>query len=254
MRYFKSFLGNSRTGTQPDVPEGLRIYAIGDVHGRMDLLQLLNEMIRHDLESRPVRESIEIFLGDYTDRGADSRAVIDYLASDQRVCDRRICLKGNHDEIFLTFLEDPSVLVEWRDLGGLETLYSYGVSPPISRDPKQAAECQARLLEIIPESHVAFLQNLCLKAEFGSYFFVHAGIDPNKDIERQDENDLLWIRDPFLSCRSDFGVIVVHGHTPQSQYEHLPNRINVDTGAALSGRLTCAVLEANSVRFLQTKR
>lgn len=252
MSLFKSLFGSSDAGTQPYVPDGLRIYAVGDIHGRMDLLQSLNEKMRQDLERNPVGQSLEIYLGDYADRGADSRAVIDYLASDQRICDERVCLKGNHDKILLTFLEDSSVLIDWRDLGGLETLYSYGVSPPMTRDPEQAAECQARLINVIPENHVAFLRDLPLTAEFGSYLFVHAGIDPDKDLDRQEENDLLWIRDPFLSSRRDFGVIVVHGHTPQSQYEHLPNRINVDTGAVLSGRLTCAVLEDDTVRFLQT--
>lgn len=252
MRLFKNFFGGADARTQPHVPEGVRIYAVGDIHGRLDLLELLSDRIRQDLERRPVDSSIEIYIGDYTDRGPDSRAVIDYLASDRRVCDRRVCLKGNHDKIFLTFLEDASVLIDWRDLGGLETLYSYGVSPPMSRDPEQAADCQARLLSVIPDAHVAFLRELPLKAEIGNYLFVHAGIDPDKDLEQQDESDLLWIRDPFLSCRRDFGVIVVHGHTPKSQYEHLPNRINVDTGAVFSGRLTCVVLEGDSIRFLQT--
>lgn len=252
MNILRNLFGGSGAGTQPFVPEGLRIYAVGDIHGRMDLLQALNEKIRRDLESRPVGESIAIFLGDYADRGAESRAVIDYLASGQSVCDSRLCLRGNHDQIFLSFLDDPSVLLDWRDLGGLETLYSYGVSPPMNRDPEEMARCQERFLEVVPDEHVAFLEELPLTAEFGTYLFVHAGINPGKDLDHQHEDDLLWIRDPFLASRRDFGVIVVHGHTPHAEYEHLPNRINVDTGAVLSGRLTCAVLEGDSVGFMQT--
>jgi serine/threonine protein phosphatase 1 len=254
MGILNRLFGLSGVGTQPYVPEGLRIYAIGDVHGRFDLLQSMAAMIKQDLDRSPIDRSIEIMLGDYVDRGPDSCAVIEYLSSAPSVCDRRICLKGNHDEIFLSFLEDPSVLVDWRDLGGLETLFSYGVSPPLSRDPALAADCQQRLLEAMPEAHIAFLRGLPVKAEFGSYFFVHAGIRPDRPLDRQDDDDLIWIRDPFLTSRRDHGCIVVHGHSPNDDYEILPNRINVDTGAYLSGRLTCVVLERNAARFIQTAR
>lgn len=252
MGVFKNIFGRSGTRTKPFVPDGLRIYAIGDIHGRYDLLQELAGLIARDLEQHRIERSIEIYLGDYVDRGPASRAVLGYLSSAPSICDQRICLKGNHDEIFLSFLHEPSVLMDWRGLGGLETLFSYGLSPPMSRDPELASKCQKQLLEIIPESHVAFLRGLPLRAEFGTYLFVHAGLRPDRSKDSQDEEDLLWIREPFLSSRRDHGCIVVHGHTPRDEYELRPNRINVDTGAYLSGRLTCAVLEGSAARFIQT--
>jgi serine/threonine protein phosphatase 1 len=248
----KNLFGRSGAKTAPHVPAGLRIYAIGDIHGRFDLLQEIADMIEADLMRHPVDRSLEIYLGDYVDRGPDSSAVLDYLSAAPSVCGKRLCLKGNHDEIFLSFLADPSVLMDWRGLGGLETLYSYGVSPPMTRDPELAARCCERLVETMPEGHVAFLRDLPLRADFGSYLFVHAGIRPDRPKDMQNDDDLIWIREPFLSSRRDFGCIVVHGHTPRDRYEVRANRINVDTGAYLSGVLTCVVLESDRIRFLQT--
>jgi len=252
MSVLKKLFGRSGTRTKPFVPDGLRIYAVGDVHGRFDLLQQLTGLIERDLKQHSIERSLEIYLGDYVDRGPESRAVLDYLSSAPSICDQRLCLKGNHDDIFQSFLHDSTVLMDWRGLGGLETLFSYGISPPMTRDPDLAVKCQKQLLDIIPEGHVAFLRGLPLRAEFGSYLFVHAGLRPDRSKDSQNDDDLLWIREPFLSSRRDFGCIVVHGHTPRDNYEIRPNRINVDTGAYLSGRLTCAVLEGNATRFIQT--
>jgi serine/threonine protein phosphatase 1 len=252
MNIFKFFGFGQSAGTQPHVPDGMRIYAVGDIHGRFDLLQKIGDLIRADLARHPVERSIEIYLGDYVDRGPASKSVLDHLSSDSMVCDKRICLKGNHDDMFLSFLEDPSILTDWRDLGGLETIFSYGVSPPMTRNRELVAECQQLFAAAVPKSHAQFLNGLPLKAEIGSYLFVHAGLRPGRPKEHQDDTDLLWIREPFLSSRRDHGCIVVHGHTPRQDYEILPNRINVDTGAYLSGHLTCAVLEGAVIRVLQT--
>jgi len=252
MSMLKNLFGRSGAKTVPQVPAGMRAYAIGDIHGRFDLLQEITGMIEADLKRNPIDLSVEIYLGDYVDRGPDSRAVLNYLSSAPSVCVKRVCLKGNHDEIFLTYLKDPSVLVDWRELGGLETLYSYGVSPPMSRDPELATQCHERLLEIMPEGHIAFLRGLPLRVELGTYLFVHAGIRPDRPKDKQNDDDLIWIREPFLSSRRDYGCIVVHGHTPHDRYEVRSNRINVDTGGYLSGVLNCAVLEGETIRFLQT--
>lgn len=244
-------LGRPGSMTRAFVPDGQRVYAIGDIHGRFDLLTKMNSLISEDLASYPIDDSVEVYLGDYTDRGADSRAVLEHLSSAPSVCSRRICLKGNHDEIFLRFLHDAAVLSDWRGLGGLETLFSYGIQPPMTRDDASSEHCHKLFVDAVPPRHVQFLQQLPLTTEIGSYFFVHAGLRPDLPKDMQDDSDLLWIREPFLSSRRDHGCIVVHGHTPREDYESLDNRINVDTGAYLSGRLTCVVLEGEDRRFLQ---
>ena len=246
-------LGIGRQGarTRPELPPGLRIYAVGDIHGRFDLLEKLGEHIRQDLADNPVDRSLEIYLGDYVDRGPDTRSVLDYLIAAPGYCDQRICLKGNHEDILLRFLREPEVLDHWRDLGGLETLFSYGVQPPRSTGPEAASQCRDAFERALPENHLTFLQSLPLHFGVGSYLFVHAGLRPGRPLDEQDERDLLWIRGPFLDSRKDHGHIVVHGHTPQEDYEVLPNRINIDTWAYLSGRLTCAVVEGESQRFIE---
>ena len=244
-------IGRSNGWTKPEIPPGTRVYAIGDIHGRHDLLVKLGELIRQDQIDNPVEQSIEIYLGDYVDRGPETKLVIDHLTAESRNCDRRICLKGNHEDILLSFLIHPETLDQWRELGGSETLYSYGVQPPWSRDPDLAARCRDEFLEKLPDTHLAFLSKLPPHVVIGSYLFVHAGIRPGRPLEDQDYNDFLWIRGAFLESRSDHGFIVVHGHTPQETYEVLPNRINIDTWAFLSGRLTCAVLEGENQRFIQ---
>ena len=251
MNWLKKINVGGRATTKPELPPGLRVYAIGDVHGRYDLLEKLHAIIGQDLIDFPVEESTEIFLGDYVDRGPQSRAVIEHLCKTPTNCDRRVCLKGNHENILLDFLDAPEVLEHWRDLGGLETLYSYDVQPPRTRDIDQAMACRDQFLRALPEAHLDFLRTLPLYIALGSYLFVHAGIRPSRALEEQEEQDLMWIRGPFLDSRKDHGFVVVHGHTPQQDYEVLPNRINVDTWAYLSGRLTCVVLEGDNKRFIQ---
>lgn len=226
-----------------------RVYVIGDIHGRSDLLDQMVNQISRDLESNPVSKSLTVTVGDYMDRGPDSRGVLDRLVRNPFPTDF-IALKGNHEALFETFLHDPAVAEHWRRLGGLETLNSYGV--PVSnlmrgRNYEQAA---VALRAAVPDAHFKFLASLKTSIIAGKHFLCHAGVRPGIPLERQNVEDLLWIRDEFLSSTVDFGRIVVHGHTPSERPEVLPNRINIDTGAFATGRLTCVVLEGPQPRFL----
>jgi len=234
--------------TAPSLPDGLRIYAVGDVHGRLDLLTALAAQIDGDIAERPVAEAIVIFLGDYIDRGAQSRGVIDWLMEAPSRADRRICLMGNHEEMLLTALADPGVTNTWLYNGGDATLASYGVTKlPTAPEARREA-----LNAAIPPRHRAFLAALPRRVEFGTYLFVHAGIDPSRPLDDQDPEDLLWIRQPFHRSNADFGRIVVHGHTPVREPDIRANRINIDTGAVFSDRLTAIALEGATQRILQT--
>ena len=235
--------------TPPPMPEPARLYAIGDIHGRADLLDRVVEQIRRDMAERPVPNALTVTLGDYIDRGPDSCGVIERLSRNPFGTDY-VALKGNHEAIMEDFLADPAVVEHWRYLGGLETLHSYGV--PVAglmrgKDYKGAAEA---LRAAVPETHRRFLSSLATSLRVGRYFLCHAGIRPGVPLQQQSEDDLLWIREPFLDSAADFGVTVVHGHTPSEEPEVRTNRINLDTGAFMTGRLTCAALEAGRVRFL----
>jgi len=229
--------------------EPRRVYVIGDIHGRADLLDRMIAAIAGDLTARPCDQCLTVTLGDYIDRGADSRGVVERLARNPFPT-RFVALKGNHEDLLATFLANPASAEVWRRNGGLETLFSYGVDvAPLmrGRDYDRAADA---LRAALPAAHVAFFAALPLTLTAGRYFLCHAGVRPGIPLARQSEDDLLWIRGEFLDSTADFGKIVVHGHTPTPEPELLPNRINVDTGAFMTGRLTCAVLEEAEVRFL----
>jgi calcineurin-like phosphoesterase family protein len=235
------------TRLEPD-----RIYAIGDIHGRSDLLDRMVAAISRDLEVHPVGTALTVTLGDYVDRGPDSRGVIERLMRNPFQTPL-VALKGNHESLFEAFLHDPAVAGQWRRLGGLETLHSYKVSVAslmMGRNYEQAAE---DLRAAVPPAHLEFLRSLSMSLTTGKYFMCHAGVRPGVPLNRQSEEDLLWIREEFLSSRADFGKIVVHGHTPTESPDVRPNRINIDTGAFMTGRLTCAVLDQGRPRFLSTK-
>jgi serine/threonine protein phosphatase 1 len=234
---------------KPLVPAGRRIYAVGDVHGRADLLSKLFMRIDDDLKARPTTDAVQIFLGDYIDRGPNSRQVIDLLIGRQLGYDV-IFLKGNHEDYPSRFLSDPTVLNEWKNIGGLNTLISYGVTPTRRDDPQSQHEVATALDRAIPDSHRRFLQRLGLSFTCGDFFFVHAGVRPGIPLQEQRQWDLLWIRDDFLLHEEDFGKVVVHGHTPVAEPVIRPNRINIDTGAYATGRLTCLVLEGDTMSFL----
>lgn len=243
------------------VPEGTRVYAIGDIHGRLDLLLRLMEQIAQDAEQALAeglapRRLVLVFLGDYIDRGDDSRAVIDLLAGGTLAAGplagaQQVCLRGNHEDYLLQFLADFSVAPAWFRNGGLEAVRSYLGHLPEGFGTDFPA-LQRRLYRSLPPSHLRFLSRLPLRHIEGDYLFAHAGIRPGVPIERQDAFDLMWIREPFLSTHQPLDKVVVHGHTGVAEPEIHPHRIAIDTGAYRSGRLTCLVLDGAGRRFLAT--
>jgi serine/threonine protein phosphatase 1 len=234
---------------RPRVPEGVRIYAIGDIHGRADLLERMLNRIDADLASNPVRIGIQVFLGDYIDRGPASREVLDRLVARNR-SSRSVFLKGNHESYLTGFLTNPPILEDWQRYGGLETLMSYGITPSINANAATQAQLAAALDQALPESHRQFIGKLKSSFTCGDFFFVHAGVRPGIPLTKQREEDLLWIRQDFLLYEEDFSKIVVHGHTPVPQPDVRPNRINIDTGAFATGQLTCLILEDDKVDFI----
>lgn len=223
-----------------------RIYAIGDIHGRSDLLDRVADAIGRDLAARPA-SAVTVTLGDYVDRGPDARGVIERLARNPFPT-RLIALKGNHEDLFGAFLRDPSTFAHWTRVGGLDTMQSYGVrAAPYGGDINSIAQ---ELRAALPPEHLTFLNSLKVSIDAGRYFLCHAGVRPGVAFEKQAEHDLIWIRNDFLESGADHGKIVVHGHTPVDCPEVFANRINIDTGAYASGRLTCVALERDGHRFL----
>lgn len=235
--------------------DSTRIYALGDIHGCIDMLEARLAEIRADLAARPHGQAEIVFLGDYTDRGPDSRAVLERLIAVRGEPQwKATFLRGNHDHLFLRYLEDadhrdiPKYHWLHRPMGGDTTLASYGVAGA-DGDAPQAS--QAAFRAAVPASHIAFLQATTLTRRIGSYLFVHAGIRPGIALEDQAEEDLIWIRDPFLTSQHDPGFITVHGHTPVDFVEHHGVRIAIDTGAVFGRTLSCLVLEGGSQALLQ---
>lgn len=231
------------------IPEGKRIYAIGDIHGALDALDALIAKIEKDADG--LENAQLIFLGDYVDRGPDSKGVIDRLASLKKDYKSAVFLKGNHEAAMLDFLDDPEEIMEWLEWGGDETLRSYGVSAPLSKSGDDLAN---DLANAMPKTHLDFLKSLALTHREGDYFFVHAGIRPGVALDEQEEDDLLWIRGRFHDASEDErpDATIVHGHQPRKKPLDAGWRINVDTGACWSGMLTAVVLEGNKRRFLST--
>jgi serine/threonine protein phosphatase 1 len=228
------------------LPDGLRIYAIGDIHGRADLLAALLRQIDVDCTLYPSSRPIVVFIGDYIDRGSASREVLDLLLGCERTKEA-VFLKGNHETFVHLFLSAPAVLDEWRLCGGLETLVSYGLKPSINPGAAEQRRLAKELAKSIPKPHLKFLDSLKLSFSCGDFLFVHAGIRPGVPIRKQGEEDLLWIREEFLSCEQPFEKFVVHGHTPVCTPDIRSNRINIDTGAFATGRLTCIVIEGTAM-------
>lgn len=231
-------------------PADRAFYAVGDIHGRADLLAELERKILADWEHQGRPDGLLIFLGDYVDRGPQTAQVIERLIQGFPLPSAH--LRGNHEQALLDFLDDPETGEMWRRNGGGATLSSYGVD--IGKFSLGCGfEHAARDLKaLMPAAHLSFLEGLKLSFETGRYFFCHAGVRPGVPMEAQTADDLMWIREPFHSSRADFGKIVVHGHTPVETPEVLPNRINIDTGAVFSGKLTCLAANGAETRFITT--
>lgn len=238
-----------KSGKNASVPNGKTVYAIGDVHGRADMLDELLWRIKDDAGS--LYNAKLIFLGDYVDRGPDSRGVIDRLISLRKDHDDAVFLKGNHEALMLDFLADPEDLSQWLEWGGEETLESYGIDPAGKEHRALAAELAAAA----PKSHLEFLNGLALTHIEGDYLFVHAGVKPGAPLEEQTEADLLWIRKRFHNAAPDArpDYVVVHGHTPTDKPDDAGWRVGVDTGAVYGGMLTAVALAGSSRRFLSVK-
>jgi len=245
-----------RQKTEPTtaaVPRGLRVYAVGDVHGRLDLLDQLLDAIEDDAASAPDLVKYIVYLGDYVDRGPYSRGVIERLVEGPPPGFGAIHLKGNHEASMMEFLEDISIGPNWLTFGGTATLASYHL-PPLHEEaePEMLMQAQERLRAVLPPTHRSFLESLRTSVTIGDYLFVHAGIRPGVPLDRQREQDLLWIREEFLHSTIDHGKVVVHGHTITMEPEVRANRIGIDTGAFATNHLTCLVLEGTERRFLST--
>jgi serine/threonine protein phosphatase 1 len=236
------------------VPEGMRVYAVGDVHGRADLLAQLFSEIDADLDANPALRAVHIFLGDYIDRGPNSRQVLDLLVTRSQHHET-IFLKGNHEVLFEEFLRNPEIIATWRRVGGIETLLSYGIRPSsFNPDAAEQAALAQRLADVLPPAHRQFFENLGRSFSCGDFFFVHAGVRPGVPLSQQTDEDLFWIRDKFLKSEEKFEKIIVHGHHPVEDVEFHPNRINIDTGAFATGQLSCLRIEAEDVHWFAGTR
>jgi len=238
--------------TAASVPDGVRVYAIGDIHGRSDLLDRQHTLIEADFTAKSAPVVHLIYLGDYVDRGPDSSGVVERLAKGPSDFVRVSLLRGNHEEMLLRFLKDPSVGPAWWQLGGLETLLSYGIDVSSVLKENGYPGLSEQFNDKVPPHHLTFFAQLMSSITVGDYFFCHAGVAPGIPLEQQKQQDLVWIREKFLDATGDFGKIIVHGHSPVDRPDFRKNRINIDTGAYATGRLTCLVLEGGSRRILST--
>ncbi len=229
------------------------VYAIGDIHGRIDVLDVLLGRIRSDLlELKPADRPSLVFLGDYIDRGPGSRAVIDRvleLGSEFNV----IALRGNHEDALIRFLEDPEANTGWLDHGGVQTLLAYGVNPPQRADQLPWTDLRDRFAQALPDNHLRFFRQLEHYAEIGDYVFAHAGVRPDVALDQQTAHDLMWIRKPFLEADQAMDRVVVHGHTP-AETPHMGRwRIGIDTGAYATGVLTAVRLHGTDRSFISSR-
>ena len=225
------------------VPPGRRVYAIGDIHGCDAQLANLYDIVAEDLARRPVDQPVLLHIGDYVDRGADTAGVLRRLLRGSPVAGMAVVnLVGNHDETMLHALSgDRPAATDWLFAGGRPALESYGIDPDAPRESWP---------ENVPPEHLDFLRNLTLTHREGGYFFVHGGIRPGVPLEQQAREDLLRMRQPFLYSEADFGAVVVHGHTPVKEPVVRHNRVAIDTGAVFGGKMTCLVLEGETLGFL----
>ena len=238
----QAFSRLTRGVLKPRLPDGIRIYAISDIHGCADLLQRMFTVIDRDLATIGTMRAIHVFLGDYVDRGPESCQTIELLIERARKHES-VFLMGNHEAFLFDVLKNPEQLQEWKQYGGLQTLTSYGLRPSLNPDPSEQAELIRQLSQKIPAHQRQFFNNLRTRFVCGDFFFVHAGVKPGVALDKQQEQDLLWIREEFLDCEEDFGKYIVHGHTPVREPDIRFNRINIDTGAYATGNLTLLTIQ-----------
>lgn len=235
-----------------ELPTGHCVFAVGDVHGRLDLLIKLIDIIKIDIALREPNQATLVFLGDYIDRGEDSSGVIDYLINLSIPGAECVFLMGNHEKYMIDLMAVGGQTEAWFQNGGLATLKSYGVGHTDGEGPLDGQRLGQALKTALPKPHTEFLCTLKTSWQLDGVFFAHAGVNPDRSIKDQTAEDLMWIRDKFLSSEKDHGPLIVHGHTPRFAPEVMPNRINVDTGAWQSDCLTAVALEKGSCRFLST--
>jgi serine/threonine protein phosphatase 1 len=252
-RLFRPVLPRSRRAPRRySLPDGERVYAVGDIHGCADLaMEMQSLILAHAIDGRADSITV-VWLGDYIDRGPCSREVIDRLIDFARGPCRSVFLMGNHEDAMLRFLADPASGPQWCGFGGLETLASYGIGADASEPGLTYGQARSALIAALPPAHQDFFLSLGVSETIGDFFFCHAGVRPGIRVEEQDPHDLIWIREEFLGWKHDFGKMIVHGHTPGRDPELRHNRVNVDTGAFATGRLTCAVIEGSEISFLST--
>lgn len=252
---FSLFRPKTKTKGAPST-DGRLVYAIGDIHGRADALEGLIDIIKDDMGlSARSAPPLLIFLGDYVDRGPKSKDVVDIIIKLQtNPSFEVVVLKGNHEEAILRFMQEPDFGPVWADYGGLATLASYGINPPLGRTDQAAwNSASEQLSQLMPKAHFDFYRRLDLMTTVGDYAFVHAGVRPGVPLSDQTERDLLWIRDDFLSATGKFEKIIVHGHTPTEDPQKTKSRIGIDTGAYATGVLTAVRLDDEGSIFLQSK-
>ena len=242
-----------RRNRGPAGARGWRAYGVGDIHGRLDLLDELLDKIHEDIAQRPAAKVLLVFVGDLIDRGPSSAQVVERLRTYKHPGVQPMFLLGNHEEVLLRILGgEADLITKWRWFGGAECMESYGVDKA-----SFAALADDEALEVvrgaIPATHRKFIESFHDSCRFGDYLFVHAGIRPGIDFDQQRQSDLRWIRDPFLFDETDHGFVVVHGHTIRPDVEMRPNRIGIDTGAYRSGVLTALAIEGSDTWLLDTR-
>nr|WP_294522673.1 metallophosphoesterase [uncultured Rhodopila sp.] len=222
------------------LPRGRRVYAVGDIHGHRDKLAALHTLIAADLRSRPTGSAVVLHLGDYIDQGPDSAGVVEFLLAGQGI--PAVNLLGDHERMLLDALSgDRAAATDWLWAGGQQALISWGLDPDLPREDWEAG---------LPADHVRWLRGLTLTHREGGYLFVHAGIRPGVPLAEQTPEDLVGIRQPFLTIDRDHGMIVVHGHSGGPSVQISNNRIGIDTGVGIGGALTCAVLEDDVIGLI----
>jgi len=240
-----------RSGPLPSVPDDVRVYAIGDIHGRLDLFERMLALIDADHAARPAKRQVVILLGDLIDRGPESAQVVARAMALHASAIETHMLAGNHEEMFLLALTGDSEAVRlFARVGGRETMLSYGMSDA-EYDRVDFEELAAMMRALVPQSHMEFIGGMADVVEMGDYAFVHAGIKPGVPLAEQRPSHLRWIRGEFLNHRGAHPRFIVHGHTITETVDEQPNRIGIDTGAYASGRLTALALDGSDRWFIE---